>query len=238
MSIVNRYELKGEKLSFHHKRNYFIDNYPNTIHLYLLGSWFKVFNEDAGIINNIMDYKLFKDKYKMNICCGFPERSLGRLEYYFDKYKINYNIINVEKDTYELHDFEEENSYLNYISKNSNEKVIPIDEDEIVLSNKYVEIGDTVIIKNLRDNIIETFTIKQAYYEAKPIGINKGKYAFGTIKYKYDLIDHSDIETGKILSDSPFAQVLLGLREGEIFITKDEEAEDSEYQVIDIKKGE
>lgn len=242
MSNINKYVLKGDNLSFNQKRFYFVDNYSNTINLYLLGSWFKVFNNDAKIINNIMDYKLFEDHYSPylnNICCGFPETSLGKVEYYLEKYNINYNIINIEKNEYELHDYEDKNCYLDYLNTDSFEKVIPINEHSDVISGgKSVEIGDTVIIMNLKNGNKDEYTIKKAYYEAKPVGINKGPFSFGTIKYKDELINHSDVEKGEILSDAPLAQILLGLSEGDVFITKDEEVEDCEYQVITIQKNE
>ncbi|MBQ5475260.1 MAG: hypothetical protein IIT65_11340, partial [Lachnospiraceae bacterium] len=48
-------------------RYYFLDNYPKTIHLFLIGSWYKIYNDEAEIISYIFNYKLFDVLYKPEI---------------------------------------------------------------------------------------------------------------------------------------------------------------------------
>lgn len=234
MSKIYNFKIKGDIFKL---RYFFLDNYPNSTLLYLMGDWFRVYNNDAVIINHVMNYKIFEDKtwpYENKICCGFPEYVLDKVEYNLDKNKINYIVVDLLNNEYKFHDYEEENNYLEYLNK---EDLPIIKEEKRVDSNEYVEVGDSVTIENLKNNNIEEYTIIQAYYGAKPVGVNRGPFSFGTIKYKDELINESDVDNGQILSDAPFAQVLLGLSKGDIFITKDENAEDSEYRLISLRKG-
>ena len=81
--IILRLKIENVNYNLNDIRYYFLDNYPKTIHLFLIGSWYKIYNEEAEIISNIFNYKLFDDSYSPylgNICCGFPEQTIRKIK--------------------------------------------------------------------------------------------------------------------------------------------------------------
>lgn len=262
--IKRKYTLVNSNDNFNQKRYYFLDNYPCTIHLFLIGDWYKVYNKDAEIISAIFDYKLFDDNYSPylgNICCGFPKRIISKIITTLNKYEINYNIVDIENNCYELYDFESKNYYNSYIEKNinynkdnSNYIENKNSEDEELdnynskksqktirkinrYTSKNIEIGDTVIIKNLVSGKHEKYTIVKTYYNSKPVGVSKSKWSFGAIIYEDELISDNNVDAGEILSESEFAKSLLGLHENDIVVLMDEDLNKCKYQVISIIKN-
>lgn len=224
---ITKHTIKITNDSFKQKRKYFSDNYPHTIHLYLLHGWYKVYNEDAQIISDLLHYKLFFNNSNLSeVCCGFPNYAIEKVKNYLQKNKIAFNIVNIEKNTYEIYDFSEDK--INYNPKNITKN-----------KNNYnqVKIGNTIIIKNTLTNKTETYTIVETYYEGKPVGISRYKNSFGAIKYKKVVDNTHDVNAGQILSISPFAQILLDKYVNDIVILKDEDGEACPYQILDIKNN-
>jgi len=252
---IKSYIIKNPNNNFKQISTYFSENYPNVIHLYLRGRWYKVYNEDAKIISKVMNYKLFYNLYKEE-CCGFPDYAINKVQKYLESKQISFNIINISGNSYELHDFEEENKYniykskaketstitsnieidININSKNDKQsKNIHSSSSNYKSSNyKVVEVGDTIIIININTNEKEKYTIMPTYRTAKPIGIYRGKKNFGVIKSKPILITDNDVDAGEIISESPFAKALLGKKENEIVILKDENGKECEYKILSI----
>ena len=101
-----------------------------------------------------------------------------------------------------------------------------------------IEIGDTVLIHNTKNNIIEEYTIAPTYHEWKIIGtdVTKGKN-FGRTIYQDVLASKSDIKNGIILSESDLAKKTIGLSIGSTFLFLDEDLKEIEYTIVDIQKN-
>ena len=235
---VYRLKIENVKYNLNDIRHYFIDNYPNTIHLFLLGSWYKVYNEEAEIISDIFDYKLFGDihrPYLGDICCGFPENVLKKIKDKLIKLKINFNIIDTSDYTYEYYDFEHHNAYQDYYNNTREEEDNKRSTNH--KSNMYVEIGDTVSICNGKTNEIETYTIEETYHTQTPIGFStKRGNDFGRIVYKDELLNNSDLDKGIILSESEFVKKLIGSYLNSTILLIDDNLEKCVYKIVDIKK--
>ncbi len=240
--IIHRLKIENVKYSLNDIRYYFLDNYPKTIHLFLFGSWYKVYNEDAEIISNIFNYKLFDDSfspYLGNICCGFPDIVLNKIKNKLIELNINFNIVDTTDYTYEYYDFESCNNFQKYYDNiettddKTNDKLLITNNQ----SNIYVEIGDTVSIRNVKTNEIETYTIIPTYHTQKPVGFSGERgNNFGKIVYKNELLSNSDLEKGMILSESELAKRLLGLYLNSTLLLFDENLEECIYKIIEIKK--
>lgn len=240
--IIRRLKIENVNYNLNDIRYYFLDNYPKTIHLFLIGNWYKIYNEEAEIISNIFNYKLFDDSYSPylgNVCCGFPKQALLKIKDKLIELKINFNIVDTSDYTYEYYDFEHQNNYKNIydsIELNDNKKA-STDNSQIKTSNIYVEVGDTVSIYNTNTSEIETYTIEPTYHTQIPIGfsVERGNN-FGTVVYKDKLLSNSDLQKGIILSESKFAKKLLGSYLNSTLLLFDDNLESCIYKIIDIKK--
>lgn len=239
--IVHRLKIENVDYNLNDIRYYFLDNYPKTIHLFLIGGWYKIYNEEAEIISSIFNYKLFDDSYSPylgNICCGFPEHIIKKITDKLIELKVNFNIIDTSDYTYEYYDFDYRN---NYQSIYDDIEIIENEDDEEKEQNKrnniYVEVGDAVTICNTKTNKIETYTIEPTYHTQIPIGFSGERgNNFGKIIYKDELLNNSDLEKGIILSESEFAKKLLGSYLNSILLLIDDSLEECTYKIIDIKK--
>ena len=101
-----------------------------------------------------------------------------------------------------------------------------------------VEIGDTVLIRNIITNITEEYTIVPTYHTQKIVGsIVTRNEDFGRGIYKDVLLSNSDIEKGIILSESNLAKKIIGLPIGCTFSFLDDEMKEADYQIVDIQKN-
>ena len=272
---MTTYRLKIENVNYNLNsiRLYFMDNYPNTIHMFLYNGWFKIYNKDAEILSTIFNYKLFDDNYSPylgNICCGFPLRILDKVKNKLAALHINFTIIDTSDYSYEFYDYENYNSYTYYykvvdniieeekqreLIKQLKEKKEELDEEEPLKANEgnliiktpktkvnyslYVEIGDTITVRNLKTNEKEKYTIIPTYHDYKPISFYAARgNKFGEYIYKDELLTHSDLEKGQILSESDLAKKLLGSYMYSKVLLIDENFEECMYEIEDIKKGE
>ncbi len=233
---VQKLKIKNVSYSFNDIRLYFKDNYPNTVKLYLFNGWYKVFNEDAKIISDKLNYKIFDDKYSSssgNICCGFPKSGINKVIHSLKCSFINFCIINTSDYSYEYFDYGELNRYI----KNYNNIIDNNNNIEDNINEQFIEIGDTVSILNLKNDILETYHILPTYHIQNPIGFStKRGNGFGSIIYKDELLSESKIEDGIILSESAIAQKLLGCYLNSTIVLFDENLNECMYKVIDIKK--
>ena len=238
---VYRLKIENVQYSLNDIRHYFIDNYPNTIHLYLIGNWYKVYNEDAELISSIFHYKLFDDSYSPylgNVCCGFPHVVLDKIKKKLKELEINFNIVDTSDYTYEYYDYEHRNNYKMYYDDIYEvEEEAPTDNRAHFKSDLYVEVGDTVSVCNIKTNERETYTITPTYHTQKPIGfsLERGNN-FGRTIYKDELLNGSDLENGIILSESDLAKKLLGTYLNSTVLLIDDNLEECKYKIIDIKK--
>ena len=97
---------------------------------------------------------------------------------------------------------------------------------------KRVKVGDTVKICDTNTGLIETYTIKETYYETKPVGVSHG-YSRDLI-YSTEEKSDNDIFKNEIRSESPLARVLLDKVVGYIFLWDDENGNQVEYKIVDI----
>lgn len=74
------------------KYNYYKLNYPSYLLLFKQGNFYLLFNDDAIILNKIMNY-VIKDNNKY-LKVGFPLNSLKKIETILIGHNINYIIIN------------------------------------------------------------------------------------------------------------------------------------------------
>lgn len=243
--IIHKLKIENVDYNLNNIRYYFLDNYPKTIHLFLIGSWYKIYNDEAEIISYIFNYKLFDDSYSPylgNICCGFPEQTIRKIKDRLIELNINFNIIDTSDYTYEYYDFEEQNNYQKFYdsiktAENNEKEENLIKNGQNKNSNIYVEIGDTVSICNTKTNEIETYTIEPTYYTQIPAGFSGERgNNFGKIIYKDELLNNSDLKNGIILSESEFAKRLLGSYLNSALILIDDNLKDCIYKIIDIKK--
>ena len=288
--IMRKFRIENVNYSLNNMRHYFMDNYPNTVHMYLIRDWYKVYNEDAEIVSDIFGYKMFDDNYSPylgNICCGFPKRIIDKVKLGLEKNNINFTIINTEDYSYTYYDYLEENNYKGYydgIESTLDEEEIPevktdkIDEKQfeeinerisysknkyevqqppkreyyknyytpmkedtynhVDFQNKeYVKIGDTVTILNTKTGEEEKYTIHKTYHDYKPSSMTgePGK-GYDIISYKDELLNTSDIDNGIILSESEFAQRLIGSYLGSTLQLIDDDLNEVKYIIKDIKK--
>ncbi len=68
--------------------------YPKYVIMIKIGVFYEVYNEDAYVIHNIMDYKV-KDM-KNNKRLGFPVNSYNKVIIGLDRAKVNYMVIDKE----------------------------------------------------------------------------------------------------------------------------------------------
>ena len=238
---VHNLKIENVDYSFNDLRRYFLDNYPNTVHLYLFNGWYKVYNNDAFIISDLFNYKLFDDNYSSylgNICCGFPKDIIDKVKNGLISHKINYSIVDTSNYSYEYCDFEDSNNYKTYFDSIE----IVYDEPEQVKEEKpqkfeFVQVGDSVSIKNLKTGEIENYTILPTYHTQKPVGFSvKRGNDFGRILYEDELLSSSNLDNNEILSESDLAQKLIGTYLDSKVLLIDDNLEECLYQIIDIKK--
>jgi len=86
--------------------------YPNTVKLFHFGTWYRAYNDDAKIVSFLLDYKLFEDEFSGDLCVGFPEVSIDKIQINFRQNKVNYILIN---DDNKLIDFGVENNYKRFL---------------------------------------------------------------------------------------------------------------------------
>ena len=100
-----------------------------------------------------------------------------------------------------------------------------------------VKIGDTVTILNTKTGEEEKYTIHKAYHDYKPSSMTgePGK-GYDIISYKDELLNTSDIDNGIILSESEFAQRLIGSYLGSTLQLIDDDLNEVKYIIKDIKK--
>ena len=219
------------------------DKYPNTIHLIYCYEWYEAFGDDAKIIADIFGYKLFERKYEPfvgELCCRFPNSALRNVKNRLEELEINFVTADMNHFAYAYYAFEDNNNYQNFY--NSIEQV-NIEKEEIQCNSidsnvERVEIGDTVSICNLKTNATEKYTIIKTYYTPKLVGfdVQRGD-GFGSVIYRDELVDYSNLEEGKILSESEIAKKLLGSSLNSIILLNDDNEKACQYKIIDIQKN-
>ena len=83
----------------------------NCVRLIHLGTWYKCYGNDAKVISFITNYKLFEDIRTGIPSVGFPESSLTKVTNYLRLNKINYILVNDDKEI----DFGIENNYNRFL---------------------------------------------------------------------------------------------------------------------------
>lgn len=82
-----------------------------SVKLYLKGSWYKVYNDDAKIVSYLTGYELFElEKGKPLV--GYPYKCKEKVESYLIEHKINYTF--PRKDSRNV-DFGDQNQYETFL---------------------------------------------------------------------------------------------------------------------------
>ena len=108
------------------------------VKLYHLGSWYKVYEDDARVVSSIINYKLFEDPKTGKLCVGFPDYLIDNILYMLKVCSVSYILPN---DDNFIKDFGIHNNYNKYLKYS-----LPI---------SYVRKDF-----NVKKNIKGTFTIK------------------------------------------------------------------------------
>ena len=130
------------------------EQYPNHLVMLKVGNFYELYNIDAYIISNIMNYNL--KNINDVIRAGFPIVSFNKVIENLNKLKINYLVIEKE-DVYKVKikkNFKV-NNYLNY-SEN-------YEQTEII--NKRIDNIYNYLKNYNRDNIFELLTKIESIYE-------------------------------------------------------------------------
>lgn len=112
--------------------------YNDVVVLYHLGTWYKVYEDDAIIVSKLMQFKLIEDRFTKKIAVGFPDVSIEKVVDALDAYKINYILIYDDK---KLHDFGEKNGYFKFLK---GEIILPIEHP---ISKGEKEFNVTFVVK-------------------------------------------------------------------------------------------
>ena len=79
-----------------------------TVKIYLYGTWYRVYDNDAKIVSFITNYHLFEDPRNRRLSVGFPEESINYVSKLLKKNQINFLIKN---DSTKIINFKDENKY-------------------------------------------------------------------------------------------------------------------------------
>lgn len=85
--------------------------HPEDVVLIRTGEFYRIYGKDAYIISNLFEYKIKKEQDIMT--CGFPSKSLKKIEAKLEQKKINYLLLD-SKDNYTVNermDFKNLNTY-------------------------------------------------------------------------------------------------------------------------------
>lgn len=85
--------------------------HPEYIVFIRTGEFYRIYGKDAYIISNLFEYKIKKEQDIMT--CGFPSKSLKKVEARLEQKKINYLLLD-SKDNYRVNekiDFKNLNTY-------------------------------------------------------------------------------------------------------------------------------
>ena len=122
-----------------------------------IGDFYHCFGRDSYIISYLFNYKLRKTKENY-YTCGFPEKSIGKVENVLVNKKINYIILD-SRDNYNIDVYENYKNLNNYTSVlEKAKKNIKIKEEISLIYNKLKKkINDVDIYDKIRsiNKIIE-----------------------------------------------------------------------------------
>ncbi|MDD3453537.1 MAG: hypothetical protein PHN42_04650 [Bacilli bacterium] len=129
-------------------------DFNKTVKLFLYGTWYRAYDNDAKIVSFITDYKLFEDPRTERLSIGFPENSIYNVTYLLKKNKINFLI---KGESSKFFDFKLENNYdmflhndipISYVKESIDSSKKP--KGEIVV--KYLDDKDELLLI-IGDNI-------------------------------------------------------------------------------------
>ena len=263
---VYRLELKNVNYPLSEIYLYFKDNYQNTINLFYIDGWYRAYGNSALVLSSIFNYKLFssfidtrtsgfpqslsKDVFeklkKLRINFHIISLSSHMYEYYdfesdnnylkYSKIGNNPNILRINNRTVK----EKRNSYNikqqrinDLIELNRQKKEAEREKND----SRRIRVGDTVTIRNTETNDIEVYTIVPTLHVDVPKEIvSRRRFNNGGIIYKKELVSSSDLDKGKILSESLLAKKLIGSNLHDKIVLLDSNLKETVYQIIAIKK--
>ena len=144
--------------------------YRKTVVLRHLGTWYHVYDDDAIVISNITQYKLFNDIKTEKLAVGFPDISIEKVISDLELYKINYILI---YDDNILHDFGENNAYDKFVEGN-----VILPGMEHIRSDRIAE-GSFVVQYNNEPE--ETYTIGENISQDAKLVVEAIKHDIGDI---------------------------------------------------------
>lgn len=107
-----------------------------------VGLFYNTFDEDAEILNYLLNYKIINGR------CGFPINGYNKVINTLEDFKINFKVIDVEK---KIKDFKDLNKYDYYLAKSKKKialdaiinkiltKIEKMDEESLYKILKYIE---------------------------------------------------------------------------------------------------
>lgn len=161
-----------------------------------------------------------------------PKRN--RSEFIEELYYKNKDYI-TEYDDKVLEEYESKNTVKkickDFSTKEAHEENVSDIKEKNILR---IEVEDTFELENTITNEIETYRIIHATYTYKPVGISKGKYSFGNLKYEKEY--NFEREENDISEDCELAKKVLNKKVGDIINFEDNNLEECKYVIKNIYK--
>ena len=123
--------------------------HPNKVILVKIGEFYHVYSKDAYVISYLMGYKLRYMENEKIYNCGFPEKSLKKIEATLENKKISYIILD-RRNNYE------EDEVVNFKNLNSYDKIFEKAKRYINIKNRIDFINMNLLQNINNENIKET----------------------------------------------------------------------------------
>lgn len=120
--------------------------HPKDIALIRLGGFYRVYGRDAYIISNIFRYKVQYDEGIAS--CGFPVKSISKIQSKLENKKINYMIID-SRDNYSIESKEDYKNLNNYDKQYEISKIYV--HNQLRIDNIYKYLSENSKKENLKE---------------------------------------------------------------------------------------
>lgn len=124
--------------------------YQDYVLLIESGIFYEVYNEDATILNKLLQYKLLSNSF--NIRLGFPQKIINKVLLVLENKHINYLILDKQNNIISRKKYKD-NQYLNYV-KDINDYTAANYRIEKICSKLKSKLGDVnldIILSKIED---------------------------------------------------------------------------------------